>query len=131
MDDYARVLPRRQKMRGDGIPSALYVSDELAQVRLALADIEDLPAGELGTVHVRRVIDATADMPATARARFGALSRFLDWCQDAGHIKANPVRPDRPRAASQGAASPCALSDTERACPPLARRGAAGRACLA
>ncbi len=36
------------------------------------------------------------------RARFGALSRFLDWCQDAGHIQANPcaliARSRRPKA---------------------------------
>ena len=25
-----------------------------------------------------------------ARARFGSLSRFLDWCQEGGHIKVNP-----------------------------------------
>ena len=100
--DYAKVLPTRQKMRGDGLPSPRYVSDELAQVRLALADLEGLPAAELGPAHVRSVIDATADKTATARARFGALSRFLDWCQDAGHIPANPcaliARARRPRA---------------------------------
>jgi len=39
---------------------------------------------------------------ASIRARFGSLTRFLDWCQDAGHIKANPcaliARSRRPKA---------------------------------
>ena len=43
----------------------------------------------------------------SARARFGALSRFMDWCQDAGHVQANPClliprsrRPKAPQARS-------------------------------
>jgi integrase len=50
---------------------------------------------------VRR-LTAEGGEGANARARFGALNRFLDWCQDAGHITANPCaligRARRPRA---------------------------------
>jgi hypothetical protein len=50
---------------------------------------------------------AAAEGVTTARKRFGALSRFLDWCQDAGHVSANPCaliarshRPNAPQARS-------------------------------
>ena len=47
------------------------------------------------------MLDEPAHAPR-ARKRFGALSRFLDWCQDAGHIAANPctliARARRPKA---------------------------------
>lgn len=104
LDDYASALPHRPKMRGSGLPSPDYVADEVAQARLALADMEaaDMPATSLGTAEVRRLIDGTAEHPASPRVRFGSLSRFLDWCQDAGHIQANPcaliARSRRPKA---------------------------------
>lgn len=105
IDGYESALPTRPKMRGDGLPSAKYVSEELSQLRLALADMDanDLPATDLGPANVRRLIErASAIGAATARARFGSLSRFLDWCQDAGHVQANPcvliARSRRPRA---------------------------------
>lgn len=91
-------------MRGDGLPSAVYVAEDLAQVRLALADMQagNLPAAALGGPELRRLIDGSANAAGAARHRFGALSRFLDWCQDAGHIQANPCtlipRTRRPRA---------------------------------
>ena len=96
-------------MRGAGLPTARYVADELAQSRQALADmgVNDTPAANLAEADVRRVLSATVDRTATARARFGALSRFLDWCQDAGHIQVNPCnlvsrarRPKAPQARS-------------------------------
>jgi integrase len=101
VDDYASALPKRAKMRASGLPSPRYVKGELAQLRLALAQLGDMPAIELGAAHVRRMLAATADRPATTRARFNAVSRFLDWCQDAGHIQANPcaliARAHRPK----------------------------------
>jgi integrase len=103
-DEYAVALPKRTKMRGGGPPSARYVAEELAQVRLALADMDadGLPAAALTAAAIRRLIDRTSSMPATARIRFGALSRFLDWCQDIGHIETNPcaliARRRRPKA---------------------------------
>jgi len=104
LDEYAQVLPRRPKMRGAGLPSPEYVGDELAQVRLALADMEaeDMPGADLGAAEVRKLLGGAVDGAASTRARFGALSRFLDWCQDAGHIQTNPcaliARSRRPKA---------------------------------
>ncbi len=102
-DGYARVLPKRQKMRGTGLPSPDYIAEELAQVRMALADMkaEDKPAADLTIADVRGLLSGAVGV-TTARHRFGALSRFLDWCHDAGHIAANPctliARSRRPRA---------------------------------
>jgi integrase len=105
VDEYAVALPKRAKMRGGGLPSARYASEEIAQVWLALADMDaaGLPAAALSAAAIRRLIDRNSSMPATARIRFGALSRFLDWCQDGGHIETNPcaliARSRRPKAA--------------------------------
>lgn len=104
VDDYARALPRRPKMRGAGMPSAAYVAIEVTQVRLALDGMEaaEMPAADLGPADVRKLVDHGSNEGGNARARFGALSRFLDWCQDAGHIQANPcalmARSRRPKA---------------------------------
>jgi integrase len=101
---YAAVLPARPKMRGTGNASPAYVAEELAQCRLALADLDaqDMPVVALGLSELRRLLDRLGAAPSVARKRFGALSRFLDWCQDAGHIAANPctlvARARRPKA---------------------------------
>ena len=98
-----RALPRRPKMRGAGSPSAAYVTTEIAQVRLAIDAMaaNDMPAADLGPADVRKLVDQ-GGKGANVRARFGALSRFLDWCQEAGHIPANPcaliARARRPKA---------------------------------
>ena len=90
-------------MRGAGLPSAAYVAIEIAQVRLAIDDMaaNDMPAADLRPADVRKLVDHGAK-GANVRARFGALSRFLDWCQEAGHIPANPcaliARARRPKA---------------------------------
>jgi integrase len=102
-DEYAKVLPKRPKMRGTGWPSAKYVSEELAQLRMALQEMraEAMPVSELTEAQIRALL-STAVGTTTARHRFGPLSRFLDWCQDAGHVAANPctliARSRRPRA---------------------------------
>ena len=104
VDVYGQALPHRPKMRGGGLPSPKYVAEELAQTRSALAamEAENLPATELSTANVRRLLEAASVGPAMTRARFGSLSRFLDWCQDADHIQSNPcaliARSRRPRA---------------------------------
>jgi integrase len=104
VEEYAQALPQRAKMRGTGMPSLAYVKEELAQVKLALAAIEaaDTPAADLRADDVRRLLAVTAASVAGARKRFGALNRFLDWCQDVGHIPANPcamiARSRRPKA---------------------------------
>src|ERR1700731_3841120 len=65
-------------------------------------EAEDMPAADLTEGEVRRLLDGAVVGAASARARFGALSRFLDWCQDGGHIPANPCplisRRRRPKA---------------------------------
>ena len=105
-EEYANILPKRPKMRGAGGPSPAYVAEELAQVRLSLAAMaaENMPAADLSDADVRVLLNEAG---AIARKRFGALSRFLDWCHDAGHIKANPCaliarsrRPKVPQARS-------------------------------
>jgi integrase len=103
LDDYARGLPRRPKIRGTGLPSPEYVADEVAHTRQALADmkVEDMPAASLTDAELRTLLGVAGGV-TTARKRFGALSRFLDWCQDVGHIQANPcaliARSRRPKA---------------------------------
>ncbi len=103
VDEYAHALPKRPKMRGAGLPSPAYVANELTQVKLALhvIDAENTPAADLTADDVRRLTAAGGE-GANASARFGALNRFMDWCQDAGHIKVNPCaligRTRRPRA---------------------------------
>ena len=103
VDTYAKALARRPKMRGAGLPSPAYVTIEVAQVKLALQVIgaENTPAANLRVDDVRR-LTAEGGQGANARARFGALNRFMDWCQDASHIKINPCaligRARRPRA---------------------------------
>jgi integrase len=104
VETYERVLPRRPKLRGSGLPSADYVADELAQIRLALLEmkVETLPVSDLTGSHLRRLLGGEVERTASARARFGALSRFLDWCQDAGYVQSNPcaliARSRRPKA---------------------------------
>ena len=71
--------------------------------RMALRDMNAtaMPVVELTDALVRRMLSAAHGV-TTARHRFGALSRFLDWCQDAGYIQINPcaliARARRPRA---------------------------------
>jgi len=92
LDEYARVLPARPKLRGPGLATPQHVKEETTRARAAVAamDAAARPVADLSAVDVRRLLDGDAARPATARARFGALSRFLDWCQDAGHVEVNP-----------------------------------------
>lgn len=92
LDEYAKVLPTRPKLRGNGLATARHVREETTRARAAVAamDAPARPAADLTAADVRRLLDAQAARPATARAQFGALSRFLDWCQDAGHVELNP-----------------------------------------
>ena len=101
VETYQHSLSKRPKMRGSGAPSPAYVVEEVAQVRLAAMTADDMAAADLTDADVRTLLTVTGGN-TTARKRFGALSRFLDWCQDAGHIQANPcaliARSRRPRA---------------------------------
>jgi integrase len=92
LDAYADALPRRPKLRGSGTASAKHVSEEIAHARAAVATMkaEDKPASDVTAADLRVLLSAEAVRPAVARHRFGALSRFFDWCQDEGHVAANP-----------------------------------------
>ncbi len=104
MVEYAAALPKRPKMRGTGLPSARHVRDEIAQATAAIAVMKagDKPVAEIGVSDLRALLRGSGAMPATARARFGALSRFFDWAQDEGFAAANPcvlvAKARRPRA---------------------------------
>jgi integrase len=91
LEQYAADLPKRPKMRGNGLPSVAYVSTELAHLRAAVATIKaaDRPAASLAPNDVRTLLKAEAPRAAVARHRFGAVSRFLDWCMDEGHVPLN------------------------------------------
>jgi integrase len=91
LDTYAAELPTRAKIRGTGQPSAPYVAAELAQLRAALTAMKatDRHPTDIAVADVRRLVKAEAARPASARHRFGALSRFMDWCLDEGHVAVN------------------------------------------
>jgi integrase len=102
--DYEKALPKRQKMRGGNKrPSPEYVAAELAQVRLALAamDAKQKPVADLTEDDVSKFIASASGEGGNARARFGSLSRFLDWCRGQKHIAVNPcteiARTERPK----------------------------------
>jgi len=104
VEDYAKALPSRPKLRGTGTVSTSHAADEVAHVKAAVAVMKagDKPVAELGAADLRAMLTGSAAMPATARHRFGALSRFFDWCQDEGHVALNPcalvAKGRRPRA---------------------------------
>lgn len=90
---YAGALPKRPKLRGGhGLLSAGAVAQELSHTRSAILAMSalDKPADAIGLADVKRMLGDVAEKGATARHRFGALSRFYDWAQDEGHVVANP-----------------------------------------
>lgn len=92
LDLYETVLPRRPKLRGRGTLSPKAAADELAQLRAAMSAMNalDKPVADISTQHLRSLLHAEAGRPATARARYGALNRFFDWCLDEGFVPLNP-----------------------------------------
>ena len=92
LGECAKVLPARPKLRGIGLATEQHVREETTRARAAVAamDAPARPVADLTAEDVRRPLDAQAARPATARAHFGALSRFLDWCQDASYVELNP-----------------------------------------
>ena len=92
LDLYETVLPRRPKLRGRGTLSPKAAADELAQLRAAMSAMNalDKPVADISTQHLRSLLHAEAERPATARARYGALNRFFDWCLDEGFVPLNP-----------------------------------------
>lgn len=105
---YAAELAVRPSMRGGGPVSARHSANELMHLRRALAEMgaEGVPAARVGAEDLAGLLRHHAARPATARARFGAVSRFLDWCRQQGAIARNPAedigrrqrpKPPRPR----------------------------------
>lgn len=90
---YADALPARPKMRGgQGVLSAKAVSEEVMHTKAAVIAMGalDLPAGAIGGADIKRMLDAQVGKAATARHRYGALSRFYDWAMDEGYVGTNP-----------------------------------------
>ena len=104
VDDYEKALPSRPKLRGTGTVTERHAGYEIAHVKAAVAAMKGggKALADIGAADLRAMLTASADKPATARHRFGALSRFFDWCQDEGHIALNPctlvAKSRRPRA---------------------------------
>ena len=92
VDAYAAALPKRPKLRGSGKASDEYVAREVARVRAAVADMKVAGKGiaSVDAADVRALLRATSAQPGAARHRFGALSRFFDWCRDEGLVSLNP-----------------------------------------
>ena len=103
-DDYKVALPLRPKLSGKGRPSPRHVAEELAHVTAAIKALEadDRPISSITPADIRRVMAAVADKPASARARFGAVSRFFEWCLEEEYVAVNPCnmlpRGRRPKA---------------------------------
>ena len=80
--------------------------DEVRHVRFALDEMgmADAFPAELTSRHIRGLGEIHAERPATARHRFGALSRFLDYLLDEEVIPLNPAtsvsRKRRPKPAA-------------------------------
>ena len=92
LDEYVKVLPSRPKLRGVGLPCTRHVREDAARAYAAVAAMDggNTPVSGLTPADVRRMLDANPAHPSVARARFGSLSRFLDWCQEGGHLDVNP-----------------------------------------
>ncbi|MFC0388892.1 tyrosine-type recombinase/integrase [Muricoccus vinaceus] len=108
VQEYTTALPNRPKMRGTGTLSARALEEETRNVRLAVATmkVEERSISDVTEADVRALLTKEAKRPATARYRFGALSRFLEWCREEGLITVNPClaigknrrpRPAKPR----------------------------------
>ena len=104
MEEYATLLPKRPKLRGSGVLGDVSASAEMANLRAAVAAMKagTLPITAVGAREIRGMLNGVADKPATARHRYGSLSRFFDWCQEEGAITLNPCltvgKARRPRA---------------------------------
>ena len=108
LDIYAEALPKRPKLRGGGKLNARGVADELSHARAAIMamNASGKAADDVSEMEVRRLLEGLADKTATARHRFGALSRFYDWALDEGYCHTSPCakiskarrpRPPKPR----------------------------------
>ena len=76
---------------GDDTRHKLY---EASHVRLGLTEIDvaSQPPTSIDEENLKKLIQIHRDRPATARHRFGAISRFLDFLLEEKIIKNNPAR---------------------------------------
>ncbi len=106
LENYADALPSRPKLRGSGTISPQHAAEEIAHAKAAVAAMgaEDRPVSDVTASDLRTMLKASASVRTAGRRRFGALSRFFDWCQDEGHIALNPcaliAKTRRPKAAA-------------------------------
>jgi integrase len=104
LEAYRKALPARSSLRGGGAITARHAADELAHAAAAVATMEATAktVDSLTASDLKRLLAAEAGRAATARARFGAVSRFFDWCMETGYATINPCllvsRGARPRA---------------------------------
>jgi len=102
--EYARAVPGRTKLRGAGTISPKHAAEEISHAKAAVAAMRASGklVSEVGVVDLRLLLRADPEHPNAARHRFGAISRFFDWAQDEGLVRANPcvtiVRARRPKA---------------------------------
>lgn len=91
-EDYAKALPKRLRLRGAGNVSPDYAAREIGRLKAAVTDMKagGKSVGDLSDQDIRTLLRANVERPGAARHRFGALSRFFDWCRDERLIQANP-----------------------------------------
>jgi len=67
---------------------------EASHVRLGLAElgVHGQPPASINEDHIKDLLRLHRNRPATARHRFGALSRFLDFLKDRKIIQTNPAQ---------------------------------------
>ena len=92
VEDYVKALPKRPKLRGNGTISPKHAAEEAARVKVAVAAMKagGKPVTEVGATELRALLRSDPTHPQAVRHRFGAMSRFFDWCQDEGLLQANP-----------------------------------------
>jgi integrase len=92
VEAYIKDVPKRPRLRGSGIISPGHASEEISHVRAAVLAMGcgAKPVSDIGASDLRKLLRADPDHPNAARHRFGAISRFFDWCQDDGLLQVNP-----------------------------------------
>jgi integrase len=92
LEEYVKAIPKRPKLRGAGRISAKHAAEETSHVKAAVAAMKagGKPVSEIGAADIRLLLKADPETPNAARHRFGAVSRFFDWCKDEGLVPANP-----------------------------------------
>ena len=92
VEEYAKIVPKRTKLRGTGKISVGHANEEISHAKAAIAAMRvgSKPISEVGSSDLRTLLKADPERPNAARHRFGAISRLFDWAQDEGLIQVNP-----------------------------------------